>query len=161
MHWQSSRSTLLIMDAPGNNLELHLYPIQLQEIGVRELSIIVVDPTREVSGNDIRLEIGHAPLTEENVLSVRARASIGMDDEEANVPCRLRVELVAKFLVNTSEFPVDQVDHWARFNAMFILYPYLREHIYSLTLRTGIRTAILPLLEAPTYSIARNDDRAS
>lgn len=145
------------MDVPDNRLALNLHPIQLQEIGVRELYIRVRNPVKEVSSSDVKLEIGHAPLAEDNTLRVRIRALIGMDEND-ETPCTLRVELVAKFLVNTTEFPVAHLDHWARHNAMFVLYPYLREHLYSLTSRAGIKAATLPLLEVPTYSIPRDED---
>ncbi len=149
-----------VIEKPDNRLSLH--PIQLEAIGVRGLFIKVINADNGIENSDVKLAIGHTPLGEDDTLVVTVRAMIGeTEDGEPETPCILRVALVATFRVNTVLFPVEHLDHWADFNAMFILYPYLREHIYSLTSRAGIRNAILPLLEVPTLSIPPAEESPS
>ncbi len=79
-----------------------------------------------------------------------------IENEFAQYPLHLRVALAGQFLVNEEEFPKERVDEWARVNAPFILYPYVREQIYSLTARCGFSPFLLPLVELPTIRLQPN-----
>jgi preprotein translocase subunit SecB len=63
------------------------------------------------------------------------------------------VEILGRFSIDTKAFPVEHVPEWARTNAPIMLFPYLREHVYSLTLRAGFKPAVLPLITVPTIRV--------
>ncbi len=71
------------------------------------------------------------------------------------VPFALRVHIMGQFKVDESTFDKAKIDKWARINAPYILYPYLREHVFALTARSGFDPVLLPLVELPTIKIER------
>ena len=73
------------------------------------------------------------------------------EEKESELPYFLKVELAALFEVDESKFDKEHIYDWARRNAPFILFPYLREEAYALTIRAGYKPLILPLLEVPTF----------
>lgn len=75
---------------------------------------------------------------------------------EPKPPFVMLVELMARFKVDESRFPVDKINDWAKRNAPIIIYPYLREHVYALTLKAGFMPMLLPLVEVPTFKIEQS-----
>ena len=65
----------------------------------------------------------------------------------------MRVVIGGVFKVDETKFAKADIDDWANRNAPFILYPYLREQAYTLTVRCGFPGIIIPLLEVPTFKI--------
>lgn len=92
---------------------------------------------------------------ENKIISVKVKFEIadGKGDKEQQPPFVMFVELMARFKVDDSAFPMDKIDDWAKRNAPIIIYPYLREHVYALTLRAGFMPMLLPLVEVPTFKI--------
>ena len=78
-----------------------------------------------------------------------------LEDEEkkGELPYSLKIELLAAFEVDEERFEIEYIEDWAKRNAPFILYPYLREHAYALTLRCGFEPFMLPLVEIPTSKV--------
>ena len=68
---------------------------------------------------------------------------------------RYRVEILGLFNVDDERFPIKSVHSWAKQNAPLILYPYLREQVFSLTSRAGFEGTLLPLFQVPTFSAKR------
>jgi preprotein translocase subunit SecB len=133
------------------------HPIQLLKVNVIELSIRSNQSPDESIGiddtMDIPLLVGHSEFNNENrqiavVVKVETKVNKG-EKKDAEDSFFLRVELVGEFKVEEN-FPMEHIDSWARDNAPFILMPYLREHVYSLTLRCGLKPIVLPLLQVPT-----------
>ena len=76
---------------------------------------------------------------------------VACEDEDDVVT--LKVEFHGRFKVDESSFPMDRLDHWADHNAPMVLYPYIREHVYSLTSKVGLPEGLLPLIEIPTFRV--------
>ncbi|KIH76259.1 preprotein translocase subunit SecB [Geoalkalibacter ferrihydriticus] len=133
------------------------HPIQVQGVLVKELFISANGPPSEdkgVEGGRFSLMVGHSEYDEEDKeISVSLKLEVGFeeDEKENSAPFSMRIEIVGNFKVDESEFPVEHIDHWAQRNAPLILFPYLREHAYSLTARCGFKPMLLPLLEVPTF----------
>jgi hypothetical protein len=68
---------------------------------------------------------------------------------DGNTPYLLRVNLVAQ-LIKPDETSEESFERWVVLNGIYLIYPYVREHVYSLTVRAGFRPAILPFLTVPT-----------
>lgn len=137
------------------------HAIQLEGILVREL-FIRVHPNNTYRNNEekghFQLETGHFNFDKEiSEIDVGITIKIGKPDipegNENDTEFDLKVHLLAKFSVDQSQFPIEKIEHWAENNAPLILYPYIREHVHSLSIRAGIRPILLPLMEVPTLRI--------
>jgi|GEM_PF-462619 len=133
-----------------------LHAIQLTSLSVVELFVRAnqpPDPSVEYEDRSFSMSAGHSDYdAESRSISISLKLEIGMDDDldEAKHPFSLRVEVMGDFSIKEDEFPIDQINDWAKRNAPFILYPYVREHAFALTARCGFRPILLPLLEVPT-----------
>lgn len=138
--------------------KFRLHPLQLGSLLVMELHAKMKpghDIETPIEPSNFLLSSGRAKYDEsEHSIAVKIAATIGYDDE--NVPFEMRVELVGVFVVDEKRFPLVHLDHWAETNAPLVLYPYLREHVYSLTGRLGVMPVLLPLFEIPTFRITDN-----
>ena len=144
-------------------MENKQYPIQLKGLMVRELFIRVNNPqdSRTDENREFSLGIGHSKFDHtNNSIEVITVVSIGEPDnseeELLSTPFDLKVRLIAKFIIDVNHFPEDQIEPWAEHNAPIILYPYIREHVHSLTIRAGIGPVLLPLMQVPTLSIKQS-----
>jgi preprotein translocase subunit SecB len=158
---------------------LKLYPIQATHIGPRELYIRANLPPAESLGieeSDYVLTVGHSAYDEETkVIQIAVRIEAGHslkslekspqvsdgDPSEEVTPYHLRIELSGHFMVDDSVFPAERIYDWANTNAIFIMYPYLREHVFALTARSGFRPMLLPLVEVPLFRIPQKEPSTS
>ena len=151
---------------------LNLYPIQAVHIGPRELLIKANKPPDVSLGldePDCELVIGHSdynPETKRIEIAIKLDAggpkteeagSTGTETEATVPPFYLRIELVGIFQVDDSIFPADRIYEWAKRNALFVMYPYLKEHAFALTARSGFRPMLLPLIEVPLFRLDRSE----
>ncbi len=95
---------------------------------------------------------GHSEFNHEDK-DITIKIGIEIDEKQENSPFILKAELIGVFYVDDSQFPIEHIDSWAKKNAPLILYPYLREHVYSLTSRAGFDGVLLPLLEIPAFRL--------
>lgn len=65
----------------------------------------------------------------------------------------LRVELVAQFRVDESSFPKDKIHLWADKASFYVILPFLREQVYSLAIRAGLKPLMIPLMQIPTFRV--------
>lgn len=135
---------------------LELYPIQLADLGVRELSIRALVPPE---GSDTRIDLkdcsiitGHGDYdTEKKTISVGLKLEVGGKKDDL---VTMKIELLGLFQVlDEKVFPVNRISEWAAGNAPVILYPFLREHVYALTARCGFKPLTLPLVVVPTFKV--------
>ncbi|WP_342049932.1 MULTISPECIES: protein-export chaperone SecB [unclassified Cupriavidus] len=142
-----------------------LHAIQLVDLRVEHLSItahVEVDRSEEPGAFSFETASNEYD-PEESQIRVRARIRIGLTDEaeddsdlgepDPEAPYVMVVSLVGIFQVDAERFPIEHIDHWAKRNAPLILYPYLREHALSLSVRAGFPQMLLPLLEMPSFRI--------
>ncbi len=52
-------------------------------------------------------------------------------------------------LITSAEMPREKVEAWAEKAAPFVLMPYLREQVYSLSVRCGMSPVTVPLYQVP------------
>jgi len=138
-----------------------LHPIQLQSIRVKELFLKVYDPSRAQESNldlPFTFKVGHSKFNaEDNQIAVGVLGCVGHDineDSAEATPFVIKADLIGQFTIDTSSFPVDKIDKWAKENAPLILLPFLREHIYGLASRAGIKEVIVPMFVLPTITIS-------
>jgi preprotein translocase subunit SecB len=140
------------------------HPIQLQSIRVSELSLEVRDPAiaqKEDANFPFIFLTGHSVFDPElKQIMVGVHGQIGEDAEEGDskAPFLIKAHIIGLFSVDASKFPVDKLDNWASENAPLILLPFLREHIYGLASRAGIKEVIIPLYVVPSYKVVRPED---
>ncbi|MFY3630422.1 protein-export chaperone SecB [Achromobacter ruhlandii] len=142
------------------NQEKHeLHPMQLISLAVKRLHAEVHDPDEaKVWDKEVNFSFqsGHNAFDKESSsISVGVRASVGRDCDgetaESEVPFLLEVEVVGLFTIDTQRFEERMIDAWARGNAPFLLLPYVREHLYGLASRLGIRELLVPLFVQPQF----------
>lgn len=105
------------------------------------------------------LKTNHSKYNSENkIISVMVKFEIEEAKGEVvkQPPFIMLVELQAHFKVDESMFPVDKIDDWAKRNAPIVLYPFLRERVYALTIQAGFKPLLLPLVEVPTFKIEQS-----
>ena len=130
------------------------HPIQLVEILVSRLSIVINDnmSAQEFDG-DITLSMQRGtsnfdPLDEH--IAVGMRAHVVPDQGESIEPSfEIEVELNGQFKVDYDRFNFEDLERWALVNAPTLLLPYVREQIYGLGLRAGLKNMIIPLFVQP------------
>jgi preprotein translocase subunit SecB len=134
-----------------------VHPIQLISLNVLELFIRVKKPVKskdlQLTEEDFTIRTGHSDYDEKkHIIEVAVRLEIG-EGEDTRSPFMLRIVLGGVFTVDEAKFPKERITDWAKQNAPIILYPYLREQAFSLTVRCGYPGIILPLLTVPTFKI--------
>ena len=138
--------------------QLDLHAIQLKTIEIIQLHLRVYD---RASAASAPVSLGVAPGeydSEAHTITVAVKADIGMvkGEDMPKLPFQIRVELAGQFHVDEGKFPIEHIDNWAQDAAMYVLYPFLREHIYGLTLRAGLPLTILPMVEVPVFSLQKD-----
>ncbi len=137
--------------AAGADQPFPLHPIQFAGIRVSKLFLeahLNVEESAETGS--FALQVGATPYDSVNkTVQLTVGVKIGEGDDRA--PYHLEVQLVAVFSVDDSRFKPVHVDEWANKNAVLAVYPYIREHVQTLVLRSGYKAVTLPLLQIPTY----------
>lgn len=127
------------------------HPIQLMQMQVHE---ILFKRNKNFSTNDegeepnLKIGTGHEIFDDGAVLAVGIKAKT---ENSATAKYNIAVELVGLFSVSDG-FDKQFLSEWAEENAPFLLLPYVREHIYSLSLRAGLNPLFLPTVEVPPLS---------
>jgi preprotein translocase subunit SecB len=135
----------------------NLHAIQLISLNIEELSIKVKKHPQSAdlkSGSEeFNLRTGHSEYDEKNnIIQVGIKLEIkGKKGQES--PFDMKVVIGGVFKVDVTKFAKANIEDWANRNAPLILYPYLREQAFALTVRCGFPGIILPLLEVPTFKI--------
>ena len=142
-----------------------LHGIQLEGLRVIELNLNVHDldaaqrPGLELP---VRTTVGVTEFDEEAfVIGVGLVCTLGDDGStEGREPSAffIKVHILGQFKVDLARFPRKHVLDWAQKNAPVLLLPFLREHIYGLALRAGIKDIILPLVTLPVYRLPRENN---
>lgn len=140
--------------------DTELHPMQLEAISVKRLRVDVWDGSlAENFEGPIKFSFqnGHGELNKDDLtISVGVRALVG-DAEDNNssaedaMPFIIEVELFGIFSVDLTRFQERLVPNWARMNAPYLLLPYVREQVYGLASRAGIKGLLVPLFVQPQF----------
>jgi preprotein translocase subunit SecB len=142
----------------ASNGTYNKHAIQLVKLRVLELALKVnnLAAPKDSEFGEFSIETAHSAYNhEKRQINVRMRVISGEPNSDEENIINLKVEVLGVFDVNENAFPMDKINHWADFNAPLVLYPYVREHVYSLTSRAGFTGALLPLLEIPTFKVTK------
>lgn len=145
----------------NDNNKFKKHPIELQNLKVLQLSLIVNgEKNQEELPKSGSFRLYHG-CSDYNIDSKEIGVKIGIkiDSESDCSPFDLQVEIIGGFEVNPEKFDVKYVEDWAAKNAPLILYPYLREHVHSLTNRAGFEGLLLPLFEIPTFKAQQQHEK--
>lgn len=136
----------------GNKKLNKKHAIQLQDLKVLQLSIVVRSSSQAIPAvEEFHLYHGHSTYdNEKGIIAVKLGVEIDSEIDEKS-PFDLKVEILGFFKVDKNNFNIDYLEDWAARNAPLVLYPYIREQVYSLTSRAGFNGMLLPLFEVPTF----------
>lgn len=125
------------------------YPVQLRHLRIMEMSI---KRNEEKMGEEVLPEgfslINGVSAFDDSDKTIMVKISAVVDDKDAAFS--LTVTLVGVFVLEDDNFK-QHIDRWAEVNAPMILYPYLREHVFSLTTKAGFPGTLLPLFQMPAF----------
>ncbi len=124
------------------------HAIQFEKIIIRELSFKkkeLNEPSEIVA--DPKYLLGKSNYDKQNH-SISIGLIVKIEGEKSIYSCT--VDIIGVFSVDENNFDIKNLDNWSEINAPFILHPYLREHLYRLTLDATGDGIILPLIEVPT-----------
>ena len=138
--------------------ELLHHPIQLESVAVKELHInSISQPSQDEPEGGVAyvIKVGRTEYdAASKSISVAVRLeTVEHEDPDEENPFELAVEIRGLFAVDETIFPMDKLDRWAIRSAPHLLYPYLREQVYSLTLRCDYNPWILPTVQVPSFKI--------
>lgn len=137
---------------PAFQFEMH--PIKLSSVNVKELSIILKNHPSQINIGEGELNFqsaGTAYNAEIHSFAVFVKVEIGYDERTEDSPIMLKVEMFGEFEVDEEKFDIEQLDDFKERNAPAILFPYLREQVYALSMRAGIDPVLMPLIVVPTF----------
>lgn len=132
-----------------------LHPIQLREITVSHLSISVHDfkEAKNYEGEvDLTIKIGTSDFDENDpFIAVGIKVSVAprKSESDASSSFEIKVELSGQFQVDFKQFKFEHLNRWAQINAPFLLMPFVREQVYGLAMRAGIKGVVFPLYIQP------------
>ncbi len=136
--------------------ELADHPIQLSYVGVKEITFRSPRLPSALNADAIEgptFAVGRSDYDPEaKTIQVINRIEMSLPGTETFV---FRVELVSEFKVDDTVFPAEKVNDWADRAAFYVVFPYLREEVYALSVRVGMKPIILPLLQLPTYRLEK------
>ena len=141
------------------------HPIELLDVQVTQLFFVLNTGNESdisINGHDVNLLIRQDPIeSNSGSLIVAARAMYGLPIDmhgsdhlnSDSFPCSFMVELNGKFRVPLS-MSITILQRFQKNGALLILSPFLREHVYSLTGRAGIKPVTIPLMQVPIFKMA-------
>jgi preprotein translocase subunit SecB len=134
------------------------YPVQPNFIAVRELYIKAHTPPNQrlgINADELIFKSSHTDYDDvRHVIEIGAQVEYGIETKATEaVPYSLRVHIMGQFQIDEAVLGREKIDLWARINAPYILYPFLREHVFSLTARSGFDPLLLPLVLLPTVKV--------
>jgi preprotein translocase subunit SecB len=141
--------------AKATPMELKAHGIQLEFLGVKEIHFDSDRMPGVIKVEDLEDQVfgsGHSSYDKTNK-AIAVLVSWEVKTKDGGVT--FRISLNAVFRVNEQAFPAERVEEWAEKGSFYVLFPYLREHIYSMCLRTGFPMIRLPMVEIPTFKIAK------
>jgi preprotein translocase subunit SecB len=137
-----------------------LYPVQPTFITVREVHFIALRPPSEndrIDESSVRITQTASQFNEEtNRVQVTLTAEFGFENtpDVEPPPFAVKLSMVGEFVIEDS-FPREKIQLWASRNAPFVIFPYLRERLYTITNQGGYPAILLPLLQIPTLKLEK------
>jgi len=143
---------------PDSVVNANLYPIQATFIAVRELHFVAhrpPSPSDRIDQSSVRITKKVGPFNAETkLIQITLIAELGFDAESTAPapPFSVKVAITAEFCIGDA-FPRDKIAQWAATNSAFVIFPYLRERLYYITVQAGYPPICLPLLQIPSFKV--------
>ena len=129
------------------------HPIQLEFVGVKELQAKTFTPPSpdnefKIETKHIKMNVGHGEYDKEKkMLPVQITLEIGNNNQKTSkLPLYIKVAIIGIFKTVEKNPNIDAVHRFVKNNATHLLHPFLREHVFALSARCGVRPIILPLV---------------
>lgn len=136
--------------------DVAIHPIQLVDVALVQVVFTnLTRPNPKVEIDPMAVAIGYIPGAVDfssRIFAHTVRAMYNMRetenglsaDSQGKAPYALFIELYGTFTF-TENINQDTIEEFQKTSAMSILLPYLREHVYSMTMRAGVSPVLLPL----------------
>lgn len=134
------------------------YPVQPTFIVVRELHFVSHrPPSKSDRIDESRVHIAQSaspfdPATKRVQVTLKAEFGFENDPAVPAPPFSVKVAITGEFRIDDS-FPRDKIQLWTSVNAAFVIFPYLRERLYYITVQGGYPPILLPLMQIPTIKL--------
>lgn len=135
------------------------HAIQLEHVGLSKIEFTGYrsgSGEHHVSENAVEVSFSYSPYQEgSNRITLIGEAIIGELLESPSTelidanPFYLHLRLHGFFSIDADDFDVAFADDFASKNAPFLMYPFLREQVYSLAIRCGFPNVMIPLVKIP------------
>lgn len=129
------------------------HPIQLVFVGVKELQAKTFTPPSpdnefKIETKDVKMNVSHGEYDKERrLLPVQITVEIGKSNQKTcKLPLYIKVAIIGIFENDEKDPHVDAFHRFVQKNAVHLLHPFLREHVFALSARCGVRPIILPLV---------------
>ncbi len=133
------------------------FPIQLNKLGVLEMefhSKRFGNPSEELM-DDVKLGVGVGKFdANQKRIQVFLSASASNDNDGADFD--LKVTIVGEFVVTNEDdlpFPIENIPNWAEKDGSALLLPSMRLLLSDITMKTGYRPFVLPLVEVARFKV--------
>ncbi len=124
------------------------HAIQLDKIIVNEASFKLVEVMEGAQNSPKpRFFVGKSEYNKQDH-SISVGLMVRIEGEQFGYSCV--IEIIGLFIVNENDFDISKIDEWSHKNAPYILHPYIRQHLFNLTLNATGNGFLLPLIEVPT-----------
>lgn len=123
--------------------------MQLRECEVHELTFRTRVPNKAIKVEEFGLGFARSPYDSENRwLDVLISFEAGSSDL-SSAKYYFKVEIRGRFENTEGSSEAEKIERWAENAAQFVMIPYLREHVYSISLRCGMKPIVIPLYQLP------------
>lgn len=137
--------------------KIEYHKFQLISLDIRELSIISladnVKEKKEVPSDfEGSFTTGQSNFNEEEsniVAGIKFEINPEKDKDVAVFSLKVEIRGIFKFQEEQEQIDPDDLKKWIEINSLYLLFPYLREQVYSLTQKAGFNPTILPLITLP------------
>jgi len=134
--------------------QIEQHPIQLKRfwVGFAQAEQVALieenDQDREnATYNDLSIDCSFDRLIGEIAFRIRFEVKLGMVID--NPTFRYHTVVYGEFVFDPSLFDSRDLESWAKSSGYFILLPFIRESIFSLTLRIPAGPYIVPMVTIP------------
>ena len=144
------------------------HPVQLVGISVAHLMISVrqaVTPDYRIDAREVRIAATDATMLEgKNIFTLSVRASyrapgfsLPMDNSGSDDSCvSFLVEMTGEYEFNREVMSEEDIVRFTKQGALHLMLPFVRDQVYSLTMRAGIKPVMIPTYQIPIFYVKQN-----
>ena len=147
---------------------LREHPVQLVGISVAHLMISVhrtVAPNYCIDAREVQIAATDATMLEgKNIFILSVRASYRapgvnspVDNSDPDDTCvSFLVEMTGEYEFNREFMSEEEIKRFTKQGALHLMLPFVRDQVYSLTMRAGIKPVMIPTYQIPIFYVKQN-----